>query len=312
MATATELTEGRGYDYDQQGIITLTRAWLVDTSLAENETHVASAVGVNEYDSHPQYPAATARTFSARKLEPTKWSFTATYSTGQIQQNARDNTNSNGKPDTALDSESPQSPASGGQQSTPAPERTPEWSYTKRTKTETAEFDVDGDPIVNVNGEPITNITRNVNEREITIKYFSLDITDSHIETYWDKINDDVWNGYAAGTLLVDDFSFDSRYDLIAEGVYGLVRSATLKMIYNANGHRLKVLNAGFKEMREKAVTFEKYYLPILDAAGEPVSEPWPLLANGNKWDPNLHDATDYDYLYFDMYAEADFTSIIL
>lgn len=302
ILSVTEQWGGRSGGIDESGNFTFKRRWLV-TSDTDTESIVAvsAAVPVAYYAPHPDYAAARARSTSITPGEgPRVWQVEINYSSAPIA-NARP---ADGGPPTVQDPAAPQQPTEAtNSNKTPAQSRPAEWSFTRKELKVAAEYDRNGDPIKNSAGDPIEGIELDRSHLVATIKYWSVNLTVDHIQLFWNKTNSLTYRGFPPRTLLVQDFNYKTVYETIAEGVVGMLYEVQIVLEVNFDEWRLKVLDAGLREKDSSGKM-----ITITDAAGNPVSSPWPLLESGQKWTS----VDTYHYLYFDIYGEADFAGLIV
>lgn len=305
IVRVTERWDGRGLSLDANGVYTGSRAWIVESDAASvDEATVESALPVPLYDPHPARPQAIAQTVTIKPLgKETLWLAEVGYSSAPLPGRM-------GGPPSAITagsgtgpgSPSPSGPQAGQNQDTPAPSRLPEWSWGKRDRTKVATLDRIGQPLVNTAGDPLEGVEINDPLLMVVVKWWSLNVTLAHIRSFFNRVNQAAWNGFAARTLLVDDFQVRMTYDQQAAGVYGLVQECTTTFLYDADTWNLQILNAG---KREKIGTELK---EIVDKSGQPVSEPYPLLSSGAKWTP----ASALVYLNAELKQVADFSTLFV
>ncbi|MEO8082692.1 MAG: hypothetical protein ABI780_02655 [Ardenticatenales bacterium] len=300
VTKVSEQWEGRYSAQDEQGNVIRKRQWKVQTDAqADDASVVVAAVGINQYDPHPDYPPAIARTFTCAPHEgPYLWLVDIGYSSAPMAARSGD------MPEE-IDPEDPTPPSADNNNSAPAPLRLPEYSFARRDNKIAPEEDANGVPCVNTAGDRIEGLEVDRPFVAIAMKFWSLKITVAHILDCWDTINDDDWKGFPIRKLKVENFEFKAVYDLIAPGVFALVQEATITLLYNRDRWIQKVLNAG---KREKVSTPGGIVLRVItDDTGQPVTDPVPLLASGARWRPG--DA--YHYLEFQFNPDKDFDTLI-
>lgn len=164
------------------------------------------------------------------------------------------------------------------------------------------DFDANGDPIRNSAkqrfGDPVTRefadyvITCKRNEE---IGAFSLSLA----HDYQDSINDDTWNGFAAGVVLCKSITTgDEQYDSTAEVWYYEV---TYVFETNRFTWAKELLDQGFCELDGSSPPKHKR---ILDTQGQPIDEAVPLNGSGVRLATNGTPVT----LSFDMFEAKDFS----
>ena len=309
-----ELLEGRGASTDDQGVITAKRMFVAKTdNQGDGIVKVTAAVntfyGIHVYAPHPEFYHCRARTISAEQWGDTKtWRVTWNYSSAPMF--LRGAGYSTGFPE-ALSTSSPSQPSDQSQQ--PAPNRTPEIKWSKIDKQVGSRTSIGGFPFKNSAGDPYENIVVDRPQLAIDIKYWSLNVTVSHIIAKWFTVNNAVWNGFPRRTLLVADFQVVPKYDIIGSGfdatglipqpIYGLVSECTVRLEYNKDSWLLSLADTG---RREKVAGKLK---AIVGDDGKPVDHPVLLNGSGVRWDGT---GTPPDPRTYPVYEEVDFGGLLI
>lgn len=300
MAITAYEVPGRAFTTDVKGNENCTRRWkLVCDSLNPTVADVATAVGVNQYDQHPDRPEAIAQTISLTQQEGdgVVWIAEIPYSSRPF--------GTNQQPDDAQ-----QAPAR-TQTNWETPElRPPNWSFDRKEYMRVLEFDainVDGlgnpirvlnsagypfDPPVEV---PSSNLL-------IRIEFWKATLNLTNLRDTWDRVNNAVWQGFAARTLRVNDLSAKSTYEKAGSGGLLAFWTINLELEYKeSKWNPIKILDQGTVE---KVLISGNYFLrKVADDVGNPA--PIPLNGGGQRLAPGA----DLVYLSFNGYKEIDFST---
>lgn len=135
----------------------------------------------------------------------------------------------------------------------------------------------------------------------ITITAYKSIFADSYANmlNYVNKVNSAVWYGFPAGVLLCTDYNLQSQYE---QNQWWWQKTVTLEV--KAEGwNPLEILNAStvWQESGSKPLQ------PILDASGNPVTQPVPISLAGVP----LNAEDDLVFLEFDAYEEVNFVNLI-
>jgi len=305
--TAVEQWSDRGIATNDDGVVEMTRGWLISETNAAaadpREPAVLAAVPVNRYDSHPDNSLAIARNIDAKPTKaPKLWRATVRYSTAPFPAK-------NGDVPSVINPATATRPTDAQNNTAEAQLRFPEFTFGRKEIKEAAEADAAGVPLVNAAGDPLEGIEVDRSRLTIGIKFYSINLTTAHILNYWNSINNAAWKGFGARTLKVTEFTYRSVYETLKNGSTFFLASmyeANVTLEYNPYTWRLRVLNAGKRQKR--TVGGSTVVENIVDSAGQPVSEPVPLTALGAVLAPG----GTPNYLYFDMENERDFTGLIV
>lgn len=312
--TIIEDWKARGLTLADNGDITGNRVWFITKDNSGDdptEAEVLAECPVQQYDPHPAEPRAIARTVSAKPHEsPRHYLVEVGYSSAPM---SAERAGGADYPTDELSATSPVQPtpsggAGGDNNSTPAPDRSPRVKFKGTRRTISADTDAAGTPYLNTAGDKIEGIERTQFDLVFSLKFWSLKFRTQTILDYYGRVNSAAIFGFPAKTLLVAELGYEPKYDLIAPGVYGLVREVEAELIYRPEGWRRKVLNAG---RRQKAYdetlgggAFKM--LAILDDGGNPVADPVPLNEDGSKWTGGA-----FHYLEFLDYPEVSLTGLV-
>lgn len=314
--TATLIADGEGHTSDEKGIETFTRSWRVvgDAGTAPTFAAILSAVGVSRYDSHPQRDAMIARSHSTKIVDKVAniWEVQWTYSNAPLELTG----------DVPTSSSAGDPPSESQSNSGNATARLPTISFSRRETMDVLEQDaLTFESIVNTADEPFDPPIQIPRSRlNISINYKSILIDVPHVLAYLDTVNDDVWEGFPAGTLRVVDFQMKTVYENYTpsgatEPAILRMTDVTISLEHKAEGWQLSVLNRG-RRMKVNSYTRDELgsivatvttWQAITDDTGQPVQEPVPLKADGTR----ATDPADFHYIDVNAYEESDFTNLI-
>jgi hypothetical protein len=295
-----ERWQGRQFRTDENGVEYFQRQFITETTSDEDgEDEAVAPIPVVLYDPHPVSGRSIARNIDVAPYEgPQSWVITVYYSSAPFPANA------GGFP-AAINPESPTPPSASRNNSEPAQNRPPVISITKKDVRIAIDKDVDGEPIKNTVGDKFEGIEIDKARMVINVKFFSVGLTIAHMRSYWNKINDDAWEGFPAGTLMCTDYNYTEVNETIATGVIAKLYEATLTIEYDPDGWNLKLMNSG---KRAKGVIDDQIYT-VVDESGTPVSDP--VLLDENGYELGIM-TSDPHILEFQVYQGANFDNIIL
>ncbi|MDY3558126.1 hypothetical protein R5W23_000847 [Gemmata sp. JC673] len=273
--------QDRGAETDEKGVQTLTRGWIVETNddLTSEQVVIDSVVLVYPtaalYAPHPHWPPAVCRKLRAKPHEgPRNWLVTADYSSAPFAANGDGTGGSN-----------PTSPSAGQSNSAPANERAPTITVGRKEVSKPLEKDaVTGARVLNTLGDPFdppAEVFRS--NHVITAKFFrSPEQLDWANRSKWmDSVNQAtvtiLGRPYTAATLRCTEYSLDTVWETGPSGMTFLF-AITVQAEFNPDGWQPKILNTG---RRRKGATSGDPPVAIVDANGQPVTDPVPLDAAG-------------------------------
>lgn len=165
-----------------------------------------------------------------------------------------------------------------------------------------------GQPILNTAGDPFDPpLSAPVSNPVATIVRNLRSYDGAWVGSYKDHVNQSVWMGYPAGTVLCKDITGESVYDTDWGWYWRVTYQFAFRPIWVEGGKIIlpgwatQVLNAGMRQLKSGEVK------QIL-VEGAPTSTPIPLKENGEAATPT----DDPHYLTFDVYPEADFDDLDL
>ena len=266
--------EGRGGTTDEKGVRTLKRRWGVETdSDATDVPEVIDAVVAYDptaalYAPHPNWLPALCRSLSAEPNGSGRvWTVDAVYSSAVFAASG----------DGSGDASNPSTPSAALDNSTPANERAPTISITRKEITEPLET-ATGQRLINTVGDPFDPQPEVMRSHHlITWKFFrtpaQLDWTNR--DKWLDSVNTDAVNilgkSYAARKLRCVEYTVESVWETSAAGL-AYYFALTVQAEYAPSGWSPQVLNTGRQQLDSTGAK-----VAIVDKAGQPVAEPVPL-----------------------------------
>jgi hypothetical protein len=275
---------------DEKAVVTLERHFTVmtDTDADGVPTVLAALVAVDAstalYAPHPDYAPAVCRSRTARREKgPRVWSVVLTYSSAPIDLENNQNTQ--------------------------ADQRLPTVSVSRKEVTEPLEYDVDtGDRVLNTVGDPFAPPAEVFRSRHIiTWKFWRTEAQlDWDNRSQWlDYINADAVTvlgcEYPVHSLRCVDYSLDTTWDRGAAGLQKFY-ALTVQAEYNPATWDVVILNTGLRRMTGSIGLMTAKLTAIVDAHGQPVSDPVPLTSAGVPVPPG----DPYHYVQVSGYLEAN------
>lgn len=314
--TVTERWQGRACTTDEKGVKTLAREWVVTTDDDATgpgdaiDLVVAAAASAALYAAHPQYAWAVCRKLTSKPNGgPRVWLVEASYSSSPFEAKG---TGTGTGPNSAT-------PSPQQANSTPADQRPPTFSVSRKEITEPLEFDTTTDErVTNTVGDPFDPPVEVFRSHHVLTWKFHRKPAQLNWpvrSAFMDSVNADPYvilgRTYPAGTLRCTDVSLGSVWETGATGL-AFFWEVTVQAEYDPNGWQPRILNAGRRKKQRKPGASlgdpDAWELvPILDSAGKPVADPVPLDANGAPVPPG----GTYHYVEPEGYVPRDWTLLI-
>ncbi len=282
---------------DDKGVITTSRKWKILTeSISTSPLDIFLAFGVQQYDSHPFYPSAIARTprLSQTQADGVVWTMEVMYSSAPFE--------SSQQPDAVT----PQQPSKENNKKKPPELRPPIWSFSRKEVNKFVEFDeITAVPVTNSAGlpyDPAVEIPSSNMLIRVDFIFPTLNIGSFRLR--WDKVNNADWKGFPARTLRVNDYSAKNQYDKLEAGNMQGYWTASIELEHSKKPwNPKKVLDQGNVErLTEQGVL---KWRQITDDSGQPMNAP--LDGSGRRLKPG----NPLVYREVNAYEEADYTSIL-
>lgn len=157
----------------------------------------------------------------------------------------------------------------------------PTISWGKTESDEAVDQDLNGQPIVNVNGEPLDGVTKKISDMVVTIKRNFQSINLPATYQYLHSVNSDTFLGFAPGLGRMTQFS---AVEKIASEVGGYIEvSATIQFRYPYNTTAAKAWHARLRNegFYVKRLQDNKVVRAVDPGNKQPVSKPVLLKADG-------------------------------
>lgn len=305
--------EGRGATTDENGVQTFKRRWKVTTdSDATGEPAVVDGVVAFDpsaalYRPHPDWAWAVCRKVTADPHKgPRVWVVNAEYSSAPFRATGTGSGATGGSGGSSTPN--PTSPSPAQSNSTPADQRPPTITITRKEVSKVLEYDaVAGTRVVNTvvdPFDPLPEVFRSHHLITITIHRLPADLNWTARSAFMDSLNDAgfqlLGRTYPAKTLRCTAYDVESVWETGASGMTFFFK-LTVQLEYDPDGWQPKILNTGRrKKVAGKAVA-------IVDAAGQPVADPVPLTAAGVPVAPG----GSYHYVEPAGYVPKDWSTIL-
>lgn len=165
--------------------------------------------------------------------------------------------------------------------------------------------DYDGNPIVNVNSERITGVTRPFGDLGIRMVKNFATFDPAVFYTYRKHTNSDTYLGFDPGTLLIDDINAKVAWH--EEFPYWVVTTTILaRYPYNTTAAKAwykRVLHEGFKERATASDKPQRAMDPVLKVFA---TSPVPLAEDGTR----VPDGDPLEYLEWKIYGSIAFSTL--
>lgn len=173
------------------------------------------------------------------------------------------------------------------------------------TSSEPIDVDWNGRAIVNVNGEPVEGISRDVSDTVITITRNFLEVNDDLVLSYLESTNSDTWYGYAPGRARLTSYQAEEVYRSTSTVRDYWRVTATIQCRY---GYLTTPDKAWYKRVRNEGL-YEKigsFLWRAVDDLREPVTKPVLLKSDGTReTDPN-----NAHFIYHQVYGSLPYNAL--
>lgn len=184
----------------------------------------------------------------------------------------------------------------------------PEISWSDVESDEPIDQDINGAPIVNVNGEPIEGVTMKLADNVVTIKRNFLTFNPYGTAAYRHSVSSDTFLGYPPGTARL--IRYNARQVALADDSYWEVTASIQFRLgivtTNAKAWYKRVRNEGYYERVVDPFTGSLVLVQATDDNGKPRTRPVSLKANGTR-------ETDYlqsHWLEFQVYNSLPYNQL--
>lgn len=169
--------------------------------------------------------------------------------------------------------------------------------------TESIDEDINGNPIVTVNGEPLDGLTKDISDPVLTVRKNFREINIAAIHQYFDSVNADTFAGFAPGTARFLDFAADEETDGNNTRFWRVSVQFQFRYPYRTTPER-----AWWKRVRH-----EGYFRNVggnirkcVDSDGEPLSRPALLNLDGTQ----RTETDQADWLEWQVYTPVPYNSL--
>jgi len=308
--SVNEQYDRRASEVNADGSITATRVFRVEYPEAfdactnaekdEVDTHVLASVSIARWSAYPGKPAVLAQTAGVSNGGSQRiWFATYGYSDkfdGVTADGGAAAAQVNGAADgLEVASSGAASGPAGGDMTVNAESRPMTIRTIKRTVQEPLEYDQDtGYRITNTAGDPFDPppmVEKTLGGYEVVWYVTAADLRWATPGSpppygrpdYEDTLNDAVFKifgrEHAIGSLRVAKVEVSQVWDKGGSGTIEPIHELRAELLHKPGGWKRNILNAGLREKNSSAEPLR----PILDSAGQPVSEPYPLNSSGAK-----------------------------
>lgn len=184
----------------------------------------------------------------------------------------------------------------------------PEISWSDVESDEPTDQDINGNPIVNVNGEPIDGITMKLADNVVTIKRNFLTFNPFGTAAYRHSVSSDTFLGYPPGTARLIRYNAKQLY-LSDDSYWEVTASIQFRLgirTTNARAWWKRVRNEGYYERITDAFTSAPILVQATDDNGKPMTRPVLLKSNGTR----ERNAANAHWLEFPIYRSLPYNSL--
>ena len=171
-----------------------------------------------------------------------------------------------------------------GEQDSPL-NKPPEISWSDVETDEPTDEDFNGQPIVNVNGEPIEGVTMKLADNVVTIKRNFLTFNPYATAAYRHSVSSDRFLGYPAGTARLIRYNARQLY-LADDSYWEVTASIQFRLGIRTTDARAwwkRVRNEGYYEKVTDAFTSQPILVQATDDNGKPMTRPVLLKSDGTR-----------------------------
>lgn len=297
MAILVKERPGRDFGFDEKGIFSGSRKWSILTDgLNESPLDIFTAVGVNKYDQHPQYPQAIARTpkLTQSETDGVVWNLEVFYSSAPFESSSQP------------DEEEPQAPSDDNNQLKPPELRPAVWSFSRKEVMRVLEKDAIAETdVVNSAGFPYDPpIEVPSSNMLIRVDFWLPNINIAAFRLLWDRINSAEWRNFPAKTLRVNDANAKAQFDKADGGGLLAYWNLSVELEHSEKPwNPRKILDQGSIERISQAGVLR--FKQICDDAGNPMVAP--LDGSGRRLAPG----EALVYRDVNAYKEAAFADVL-
>lgn len=194
-----------------------------------------------------------------------------------------------------------------GEQDSPL-NKPPQISWSDVESDEPTDEDFNGQPIVNVNGEPIEGVTMKLADNVVTIKKNFLTFNPYATAAYRHSVSSDTFLGYPPGTARL--IRYNAQQVALADDSYWEVTASIQFRLgirtTDARAWWKRVRNEGYYEKVTDAFTSQSILVQATDDNGKPMTRPVLLKSDGTR----ETDPTQAHWLEFQVYDSLPYNSL--
>lgn len=194
-----------------------------------------------------------------------------------------------------------------GEQDSPL-NKPPQISWSDVESDEPTDEDFNGQPIVNVNGEPIEGVTMKLADNVVTIKKNFLTFNPYATAAYRHSVSSDTFLGYPPGTARL--IRYNAQQVALADDSYWEVTASIQFRLgirtTDARAWWKRVRNEGYYEKVTDAFTSQPILVQATDDNGKPMTRPVLLKSDGTR----ETDPTQAYWLEFQVYDSLPYNSL--
>lgn len=195
----------------------------------------------------------------------------------------------------------------GGEQDSPL-NTPPEISWSDVETDEPTDEDFNGQPIVNVNGEPIEGVTQKIADNVVTIKRNFLTFNPYGTAAYRHSVSSDTFLGYPPGTARLIRYNARQLY-VQDDSYWEVTASIQFRLGIRTTDDRAwwkRVRNEGYYEKVTDAFTSDLILVQATDDNGKPMTRPVLLKSDGTR----ETDPTQAHWLEFQVYDSLPYNAL--
>jgi hypothetical protein len=162
----------------------------------------------------------------------------------------------------------------------------PEISWSDTETDEPTDEDINGKPIVNVNGEPIDGVTMKIADNIVTIKRNFLTFNPYVTGLYRHSVSSDTFLGYPAGTARLIRYSAKNSFYNDNQSYWEVTGSIQFRLGIRTTDEKAwykRVRNEGYYEKIVDPFSSSEIIVQATDANGKPVTRPVLLKEDGTR-----------------------------
>lgn len=162
----------------------------------------------------------------------------------------------------------------------------PEISWSDTETDEPTDEDINGKPIVNVNGEPIDGVTMKIADNIVTIKRNFLTFNPYVTGLYRHSVSSDSFLGYPPGTARLIRYSAKNTFYNDNQSYWEVTGSIQFRLGIRTTDDKAwykRIRNEGFYEKVTDPFSSQQIIVQATDGNGKPVTKPVLLKADGTR-----------------------------